>query len=66
MGTEEKWSVRWGGGRAGARDEAGAPTHHGHGIGGQQLLGGHGSEVGDVGEGVHKGHQGDGDEDGTR
>ena len=66
MGTEEKQSVRRGGGRTGARDQAGAPTHHRHGIGGQQLLGGHGGEVGDVGEGVHEGHQGDGDEDGTR
>lgn len=42
------------------------PTHHGHRVRGQQLLGGHGSEVGDVGEGVHKGHQRDGDDNGTR
>lgn len=42
------------------------PTHHSHRIGGEQLLGGHGCEVGDVGEGVHEGHQWDGDEDGAR
>lgn len=42
------------------------PTHHGNGVGGQQLLGTHGRDVGDVGEDVDEGHQGDGDEDGPR
>lgn len=41
-------------------------THHGNGIGGQQLLGSHGRDVGNVGEDVDEGHQGDGDEDGAR
>lgn len=41
-------------------------THHGNGVGGQQLLGTHGCDVGDVGEDVDEGHQGDGDEDGAR
>ena len=39
-------------------------TNHGHGIGGQQLLGRHGGEVGDVGEGVDQRDQRDGDVDG--
>ena len=41
-------------------------THHGNGVGGEQLLGTHGRDVGDVGEDVHEGDEGDGDEDGTR
>lgn len=57
--------MRPGGGRAG-RGTEGGPTHHGHCVGGQQLLGRHGSEVGDVGEGVHEGDQWNGDEDGSR
>lgn len=48
---------------SGPRFEA---THHGNGVGGQQLLGSHGRDVGDVGEDVDEGHQGDGDEDGAR
>lgn len=40
-------------------------THHGNGIGGKQLLGAHGGDVGYVGEDVNEGHEGDGDEDGT-
>lgn len=40
-------------------------THHGNGIGGQQLLRTHGRDIGDVGEDIDEGHQGDGDEDGT-
>ena len=39
-------------------------THHGHGVGGQQLLGTHGGDVGDVSKHVDEGDQGDGDEDG--
>lgn len=39
-------------------------AHHCDGVGGQQLLRGHGGEVGDVGQGVDQGHQGDGDVDG--
>ena len=39
-------------------------THHGHCVGGQQLLGGHGGEVGDVGQCVDQRHQRDGDVDG--
>lgn len=57
--------MRQGRGQAGPGTKQG-PTHHGHRVRGQQLLGGHGSEVGDVGEGVHKSHQRDGDEDGAR
>lgn len=41
-------------------------THHGNGIRGEQLLGTHGRDVGDVCEDVHEGDEGDGDEDGTR
>ena len=41
-------------------------THHGNGVGGQQLLGTHGRDVGDIGKDVDKGHQGDGDENGAR
>lgn len=40
-------------------------THHGNGVWGQQLLGAHGRDVGDVGKDVNEGHEGDGDEDGT-
>lgn len=42
------------------------PTHHGNSIGGKKLLGTHGCDVGDVGKDVNEGHEGDGDEDGTR
>lgn len=41
-------------------------THHGNSIGGEQLRGTHGRDVGDVGEDVNEGHKGDGDEDGAR
>ena len=41
-------------------------THHGNGVRGEQLLGTHGRDVGDVGEDVHEGDEGDGDKDGTR
>lgn len=41
-------------------------THYSHSIGWQQLLGRHGGEVRNVGERVHKGHQWNGDVDGTR
>lgn len=51
--------MTWGGSRHRA-------THHSDGVGGQQLLGTHGRDVGDVGEDVDEGHQGDGDEDGAR
>lgn len=40
-------------------------THHGNGVWGEQLLGTHGCDVGDVGKDVNEGHKGDGDEDGT-
>lgn len=40
-------------------------AHHCHSVGGQQLLGGHGGEVGNVGQSVDKGHQWDGNVDGT-
>lgn len=42
-----------------------AATHHGNGIWGQQLLGTHGCDVGDIGKDVNEGHEGDGDEDGA-
>lgn len=41
-------------------------AHHRYGIGGQQLLWGHGGEVGDVRQGVDQGHQWDRNVDGTR
>lgn len=41
-------------------------THHGDGVGRQQLLGGHGGEVGDVGESVHQRDQRNGDVNCTR
>lgn len=41
-------------------------THHGNGVRGEQLLGTHGRDVGDVGKDVHEGHKGNGDEDGPR
>lgn len=41
-------------------------AHHCHSIGGQQLLGCHGGEVGNVGHSVDEGHQGDGNVDGSR
>lgn len=41
-------------------------THHGNGVRGEQLLRAHGRHVRDVGKDVHKGHEGDGDEDGAR
>lgn len=41
-------------------------THDSHSIGSQQLLRGHGGEVGDVGERVNTGHQWNGDVNGTR
>lgn len=40
-------------------------THHGNSVWGKQLLGAHGGDVGYVGKDVNKGHEGDGDEDGT-
>lgn len=64
MGTEKRPSVRLG--RDKGAEGAEVPTYHGHCIGGQQLLGRHGSEVGDIGECVHKGDQWDGNEDGSR
>lgn len=36
-------------------------TYYSHSIGGQQLIRGHGAEVGDISERVHKGHQWNGD-----
>lgn len=41
-------------------------SHHCYSVGGEQLLWSHGGEVGDVGHGVHQGHQWDGDVDGKR
>lgn len=41
-------------------------THHGNGVRGEKLLGTHGRDVGDVGEDVDEGHEGDGDENGAR
>lgn len=41
-------------------------THHSNSVGGKQLLGTHGGDVGDVGKDVNKSHKGDRDEDGTR
>lgn len=41
-------------------------THHRHSVGGQKLLGGHGRDVGYVGEDVDEGHQGNGDKNGSR
>lgn len=40
-------------------------AHHCHSVGGQQLLRGHGGEVGNVGHRVDKRHQWDGNVDGT-
>lgn len=64
MGTEERPGMRLGMGWG--LQGAEVPTHHGHCVGGQQLLGGHGSEVGNIGERVHEGDQRDGNEDGAR
>lgn len=41
-------------------------AHHRYSIGGQQLLWGHGGEVGDVRQGVDEGHQWDRNVDGAR
>lgn len=41
-------------------------THHGDSVGRQQLLGGHGGEVGDVGKSVHQRDQRNGDVNCTR
>ena len=40
-------------------------THHSNSIGGKQLLGAHGCDIGNVGEDIDEGHKGDGDENGT-
>lgn len=39
--AQKRRAVRWGGGGRSQGDQGWGPTHHGHGIGGQQLLGGH-------------------------
>lgn len=41
-------------------------AHHCHSIGGQQLFWGHGGEVGNVGQGIDQGYEGDGYVDGSR
>lgn len=44
----------------------GGATHHGHGLRGDHLLGSEGGEVRQVGQDVHGGDDGQGDDDGAR